>query len=359
MDIRNYVKILCLVSVFSLSLILIVAYFTGNLLISIIIGSLADSIQIATYIIWILRKEVSLEKVPQRVEEIHHFITYEKKESEAKERLISKLINEGVVREEELYSLIRNKEIILAFPYGEGLRSSIKSTVGYKRQPLANLLEKLRFVRVTRVQNLMVAFTDNLPKNLRNIENLNYFIKKQLPEDWKLISEKIKQRFPASQYPKKFEKWRTGEKFSVMYILAKSLAHEFLIDFINKETFTDEFKKHIWKSIDRRELRKVIKRKRHKVKEIISKISVDFLLSNVPRRIRDKIVENEEKLKDTLGIKIFTDYRLIDKEELTQVLTEIIPRVNKEDLERFSSTIIQESQSCYDLLNELGISLEP
>jgi len=199
MDIRKYVKILSLISAVSLFSISLVALLTGNLLVSTIIGCLANSIQIATYVVWYIRKEVSLGKVPEQVEEIHQHITYKEKKSEAKERLISKLINEGVVREEELYSLIRNKEIILAFPYGEGLRSSIKSTVGYKRQPLANLLEKLGFVRVTRVQNLMVAFTDNLPKNLRNIENLNYFIKKQLPEDWKLISEKIKQRFPASE----------------------------------------------------------------------------------------------------------------------------------------------------------------
>ena len=66
---------------------------------------------------WLLQKEVSLEKVPEQIEEVHIFITKEREESRIAGEIISRLVREGVVREDELLRLIRRKEIILAFPY--------------------------------------------------------------------------------------------------------------------------------------------------------------------------------------------------------------------------------------------------
>lgn len=297
-----------------------------------------------------------MEQVPKQVEVVYKYVTRKEERSRVREELVSRLVNEGVISERELYSLIRNKETILAFTYGEGISRKIRSRCGLKSQPLATLLERCGFVRATGMQNLMVAFTENLPRSLRNIDNLNVFIKSELPKIWEQISNKINKEYPAERYPKKYEKWRSGEGFSAMYTLSKSMAQDFIIDYINKESFTPEFKKHIWGIIDRKKLRDMIKKRRLKVKKIISKISIDFLLRDIPRNVRRNIEEHEDEIKKALGIEVFTDYRHIEQNKMSNVLLNFLPAVEREDVDQYSSAIITESKNCYDLLKELGIS---
>jgi len=356
MNPRKHLKFISLISVLSLILIGIIFGLTQNIMFALLVSLIADSVQIVSYLIWLVQKEMPMEQVPKQVEVVYKYVTKKEERSRVKEELVSRLVNEGAIRESELYTLIRNKEAILAFPYGEGISSKIKSLCGLESQPLATLLERCGFVRATGMQNLMVVFTENLPRSLRSIDNLNAFIKRELPKIWEQISNKIKKEFPADQYPKKYEKWRSGEGFSAMYTLSKSMAQDFIIDYINKESFTPEFKKHIWGLIDWKKLRDIIKKRRHKVKEIISKISIDFLLGDIPRNVRKIIEEHEDDIKKSLGIEVFTDYRLIEQNKMSKVLLNFLPATERGNVDHYSSAIITESKNCYDLLKELGIS---
>ena len=141
-----------------------------------------------------------------------------------------------------------------------------------------------------------------------------------------------------------------------MYTLSKSMAQDFIIDYINKESFTPKFKKHIWGIIDRKKLRDMIKKRRFKVKKIISKISIDFLLIDIHRKVRKMIGEHEDEIKKALGIEVFTDYRLIEQNKMSNVLLNFLPAVEREDVDQYSSAIITESKNCYDLLKDFGIS---
>jgi len=320
------------------------------------VGLIADSIQIVTYVVWFFQKEVPMAEVPKQVEQIHKYVTLKEEKSRIKEELISRLVNEGAIGENELYSLIRNKEIILAFPYGEGVLRTVRELSGFKRPPLSGLLEQIGFVRVTRLQNLMVVFVDKLPKVFRKIDNLNLFIQEEVPKMWTKISTDVKRKYPEDRYPKKFEKWRSGEGFSAMYILSKSTAQDFIINYIKKESFTPEFKKHIWGVIDRGELKEAMKKRKHKVKEVVSKISIDFLLQDIPDSVREIVVKNEDTIKKTLGIKVFTDYRLIEPDRISGVLAKLLPSGEKENVNRYSSIITNESKKCHELLKELAIS---
>jgi hypothetical protein len=345
-----------LISTVSIVLIVSIVSVTQNVFVGLLVGLIADSIQIVTYVVWFFQKEVPMTEVPKQVEQIHKYITLKEEKSKIKEELISRLVNEGAIGENELYSLIRNKEIILAFPYGEGVLRSVRELAGFKRPPLSGLLEQVGFVRVTRLQNLMVAFVDALPKGFRKIDNLSLFIQEELPSMWTKISSYVKDKYPEDRYPKKFEKWRSGEGFSAMYILSKSMAQDFIINYIKKESFTPEFKKRIWGVIDRGKLKEVMKRRKHKVKEVVSKISIDFLLKDIPNSVREVIVNNEDTIKKTLGIKVFTDYRLIEPDRVSGVLAEFLPSGEKKNVNRYSSIITSESKECYELLKELGIS---
>jgi len=133
------------------------------------------------------------------------------------------------------------------------------------------------------------------------------------------------------------------------------MAQDFLIDYANKNSFTTEFRNHIAGRIDRNRLRKILRRKKHKVIEIVSRISIDFLLGDIPRNVRELIVNKEDEIKKIVGVKVITDYRLLELTKLTDALCSIIPKTEENLVESCSEIIIKESQKCYELLRELGI----
>jgi len=355
MNLRQHVKFLTLISLISITTILTVTFFTSNLSLSVAISLVADIIQILTYVVWFLQKEVNLEKVPEQMEEVHAFITIEREESRVAGEIMSRLVREGVVREDELFRLIRRKEIILAYPYGEGI-SSRKVWNLVKGQPLARLLSKMGFARVGSRQNLMVIMADTLPKRLRNVDKLNAYLKKHLPKEWKRISEKVSEKYPEERY-KILEKWRTRAGFKVSYILAKSMAQDFLINYLGKTSFTPEFQKHIAGRIDRNQLKKIIRLNRRKVREIVSKISIEFLLKDIPRNARKVIINNEDDVKKALGVEVVTDYRLLEPEIVAGVLANLLPRTEEKTIYTYSTEIIGQSQACYEALRKFGIDL--
>lgn len=349
---RKHVTFLTFVSVVSLFSVLVIVSSTHDIGLAVFVSLLADVIQVVTYVVSLLPKKIDITKTVEQ--EIHTIAKQLREESRVTEKIVSRLVREGVVREAELFSLIRNKEMILAFTYAEGIKGKIWRII--KGQPLAKLLNQLGFVRVAPKQNLMVIMADSLPRYLRDVEKLNTFIKQRLPKEWENISDEVKALYPAEQY-KIFDKWRTGTGFKVSYILAKSIAKDFLIDFINKNSFTAEFQKHIAGRIDRNQLKKMLKLRKRKVKEIMSKISVEFLLSDIPRNVKEVIVNNEDEIKKALGVKTITDYRLIELENVTNVLSQLLPNIDKASLQSHSEKIIAESQKCYESLRKLGIEL--
>lgn len=354
MDPHKHLKLIGLLIVASL-LITFILLMTSNPSVAVYTAMLADAIQIATYLVGLWQKEVPLENIQENIEDINQYIQQEKERYQAREEIISRLINEGVILENELYNLIRNKEVILVFPYGKAIPRRIRGRE-YKQAPHILLLEKIGFVRVTRKQNLMVAFTDRLPQTLREVENINVFIKQELPRLWKQISEKAKREFPPDQY-QIYEKWRDGKGFGITYIISKSMAQDFAIDYINRESFTSEFKKHILGAINWNELKKTIRKRRQQVKEVISKIAIDILLRSLPRHVKEKIIEHEDEIKNILNIKVFTDYAFIEEPRLKEVLLKFLSESEKGNIDRYSSLIISEGKKYYESLTSLGITM--
>jgi len=354
MNLRQHAKIITLISLISITTILIVTFFTSNFGLGVTISLVADIIQILTYGVWLFQKEVNLGKVPEQIEEVHVFITKEKEESRVAGEIISRLVREGVVKEDELLRLIRRKEIVLAFPYAEGLKGKVWQIA--KGQPLAKLLNQIGFVRVALFQNLMVIMADSLPRRLRNIDNLDTFIKRRLPKEWAILSEKVRKRYPPESY-KILEKWRSRAGFKVSYILAKSMAQDFLIGYVRKNSFTTEFQKHIAGRIDRSQLKRILRLNRRKVREIVSKISIEFLLNEIPRNVQKLIINKENEVKKALSVDVITDYRLLEPESVTSVLANLLPRTEEKAIYVYSTKIIGQSQTCYEALKKFGIDL--
>lgn len=354
-NLAQHVKFLTFVSTVSMLLICGIVLLSGNFNLAIVTGVAADVIQIVTYVAWLLQKEVNLSQIPEQVREIHTIVKQERDESRVTAEIVARLVREGVVREDELLSLIRHKEIMIAFPYAESLTGQRIRKIAEKG-PLKRMLEEIGFVSATIQQNLMVAIADSLPPSLRDVDNLNAFIKRELPREWTRISEEVRRRYPPEEF-QILEKYRTGEGFKVSYILAKSMAMNFLIDYMKKNSFTTKFQMHIAGQIDRNQLKRMLKVRRHEVKKIVSKISIELLLSDIPQRLKEQVVRCEDEIKGTLGIKIITDYRLLDPRSVANALHKSLPDAEEPLLQSCSTRIVEESQKCYDSLNRLGIHL--
>ena len=101
----------------------------------------------------------------------------------------------------------------------------------------------------------------------------------------------------------------------------------------------------------------MLKLRRRKVKEIMSRISVEVLLSDIPRNFRETITNNEDEIKKALGVKTITDYRLLGLDDITNFLSQLFPSVDKTLVRSYSEKIIAESQKCNEPLRKLGIEL--
>jgi hypothetical protein len=312
-----------------------------------------------TFGVWFFQKEVDMSKVPENVEIIREIVVKERDETRVTSELISRLVKEGVVSEGELFSLIRDKEMMIVFPYAEGLKGKVWELT--KGQPLAVLLTEIGFVKVGLRQNLLVCMVDSLPKQLRDVDSLDRFIKERLPKEWEKISEMVREKYPEDQY-KILERWRSLAAFKVSYLLAKSPARDFLVGCLvargePRISFTDEFQKHIAQRIDRRELKRMLKIRKHKVKEIVSKISIEFLLSEIPRDAKELIITNEDEIKKKLGVRIITDYGLLEPTTVGKVLASVLPSVSATVIKSSSENIVTESRKCHESLKRLGIEL--
>lgn len=355
MNLRQHFGFLTVISIVSIALIIIVFQITSKIDLAGLVAMVADVIQIVIYGVWFFQKEVDLTEVPKQVKEIRTIVVKKSEESRVAGEVVSRLISEGVVRDIDLFSMIRSKEIILAYPYAEGLDGKVWDIL--KGQPLAKMLGEMGFVRTTANQNLMVIVSESLPKKLRDIDRLNSFIKRNLPEEWRRITDRVKESYPAEKYRKWYKRWRSLEGFKVSYILAKSMAHDFLIDYVNKYSFTPEFRKHIVGRIDRKQLKKIFKQKKREVREVVSRMSIKILLAEIPRDVRQKIIEKEDEIKNTLGVKNITDYRLLELHNVTNLLAKLLHKKEETMISYYSSKIIGESQKCYESLKNWGIEL--
>jgi len=319
MDLRKHLKFLSAISL--VSIVIIGALFRLDILLAVYVAIIADIIQVISYLVWLIERE-PLEKIPEQVEYVYEYTQKREESYKEREKIVSRLVNEGVISENELYSLIRDKEIIIAFPYGASLAQGIKD-LGYSRPIHIELLEKMGFIRATVNQNLLITFSEQLPRKLRDIENLNSFIEHELKKTYREISKQARKQYPSSKY-KIYEKWRTGVGFSISFILAKSTSREFIINSINKEMFTNNFRNKIGAFVNRRQLKKIINDRKHAVKNVISKTSIDILLADIPTNAKKIILKNEDKIKTHFDIKVFTDYRLLNKEELGKYIKETL-----------------------------------
>lgn len=288
-------------------------------------------------------------KTAKTTEEIYAYVTNEREKYQRREKLVSLLVNSGVIDQNRLLEMLKQKEIIIAIPYGEGVPQSLKKSYNGNLQPIQTILQKLGFIKPFEKYYVWTQFPDELPEPLRSPEKIEEFIKNELHSYHGKIGAFAISTYPKSRYPKKYEKWRTGEGLGGSYIILKAPINKIKMGFVKTSDFNLSFIALLSKYITKDATKTVEKQK---IKKIIGKTALDLLLPDIEKRVVEKI--DEAKLIKELKLDNFTEYRLCNSDALKRLINTM---VGEEHSEKISNQLMENSKEYYDMLKDMGIIL--
>ena len=106
---------------------------------------------------------------------------------EDQNKLIAKLVNEGLISEKAVYDKIKKKNFFYFFCYGNVHdQTAIQKILGRDfRNPTLTAIESIGFFKVGRRHNFYILPADYLSKRLNNTKALELVIRKVLKKHWK------------------------------------------------------------------------------------------------------------------------------------------------------------------------------
>ena len=314
------------------------------------ISLLSGIIQIILFLIWYLEDSTILQKVDVNVETIKEIAVKRDEENTYRQKIIRKIINKGKIDECEIRKILAKLEsrdmIIISLSECKIPKGLISNEDA--QYPFRKLLISLGFVPVffTYHPNIWIISKFDLPRALRNVDSLKNFILKELKSDWEVVKD-----FAIKNYPKRYDKWKSGEGFKASLIVGKSFEKDFKIDYLGRPSFNEEFIAKLLQQSSKEELSKVIANK-VEVREILSKLSIELLLEKVTPNIKDIILKNEKKIVSTLRINSFMDYRNFDVAKLTE---EFVKYLSPQDAQQVAQIVSEESNECYKEVENIGL----
>jgi hypothetical protein len=344
MEAKTLIKITVGIAVIAIALSIYAFQVLADTFILFVVSTTASVIEIIMFVLWLFRNEPPIEKIATKVDWIHDFQQNREQEYIGREKIIKTLVKEGIIRNEDIIPLLKHKEFLCIFSYGEGVPKTVTNLYG-GGQPLIKMLQQIGFTRVVSNQNLLIAPINSLPVNMKSPKKLNDYIKNKLPLQWSSISETVKGEYPASEY-KILEKWRTGEGFDVTYLIWKAPADEFTVDYVNKCSFPPQVVGMISKITDSKTLRRSLKKRAVEIAEILPRVSMNILFENVSPQAIKKLLPHETEIKKDLNIKKFTDFKHFnnDLNPIVSVLARYLPNQSESEYVSIAKEITNKSQ---------------
>lgn len=351
MNKEKLIKLLALFSITALSLA-IFFYFNRNEYL-LLLSLLSNVIQIVLFGFWLFENQSlpiqKIENTDTKVSEIHPYIVKEKEENKRKMKIMAQLMKSGLVPGEEIkkaFNSLKLEEIVVIYTYGEGLSQNLLKEIGFSKQPLITLIEELGFVRVFKYPSLYIAFKKDLPRILRNLDNLEKYLNLELNKKWEKIKDSTNKKYPQEKY-KIYAKIRDGSGFKCSYILLKSLKEELIINYQNKPSFTEQFiekvlseyqsKKNALKSVE--------------VRDFILKIKISILFEDVDKNIINQINKEDNQIKENLNIKYFFELKDKSSIEIEKCFINLGIKKNGINLENIKN----EAKEYYNILKEINL----
>src|SRR3989344_3442608 len=233
------------------------------------------------------------DKIKEVGEEIKE-ISSEKKETDD---LIRIMINEGVIEDKNLLKKIKQKSFIAIYCYQKSPGSLAKDFREIiVRQPVLTILEDLGFYRLGANHNFYLIDEKDLPKELRSLNQLEFFLSKHLEIIWLENLNKLKDKNKTL-----YEKYKDKKVWNFSYFIAKVLSGNSLVGHINWSSFTPESKAKILRNIRYEEIKKEINF--HKISNLIKELNFKLLIRDFPTEdkkelLKLKDIENELTIKE-------------------------------------------------------------
>ncbi|MBS3149173.1 hypothetical protein J4455_00560 [Candidatus Woesearchaeota archaeon] len=239
-------------------------------------------------------RDNKIKKVGEEIKEI----SSEKKETDD---LIRIMINEGVIDDKNLLKKIKQKSFIAIYCYQKSpgsLAKDFREIIG--RQPVLSVLEDLGFYRLGANHNFYLIDEKDLSKELRSLNQLEFFLSKRLEMIWARYLNTLK-----NKNKKLFEKYKNKQIWNFSYFIAKVLSGNSLVGHMNWSSFTPESKAKILRNIKYQEIKKEINF--HKISNLIKELNFRLLIRDLPTGDKKELLKLKDFEKE-LSIKEFRDY---------------------------------------------------
>ena len=255
----------------------------------------------------------------RKLEDTLSIVVAENQEDRAKENVMRKLLQNGVIKEKDIIDRSPTESLITVFHYGKSIPRKIRLYFEEGKHPVRAVLDELRFHSVGFGKSYFydAIREDALPKELRNINYLENYLKIKVQENWSKVKLKIMNQ-NSDLYNSYFGQDKNNLRLSLL--VAKVLPYNMKIDFITSSSFNSEFLSHF---LTYKESLKLDTDKR-KLQEFIFNQSVEIFLEDVPPAERKKILTNESNIKELLNITKITDYRHVSREDWSKTLEKYI-----------------------------------
>lgn len=280
-----------------------------------------------------------------KIEEISEGVKETSLDKKEVDDLIKIMINEGLIDDRNLLKKIKQKSFIVIYCYQKSpssLSKEFREIIG--RQPVLSMLEELGFYRLGANHNFYLIDEKDLPKELKSLNQLEFFLSRHLEIKWEKFLVKLKKKNKIL-----YGKYQDKKIWNFSYFIAKVLSGNSLVGHINWSSFTPESKAKILRNIKYKEIQKVINFQ--KISSLIKELNFRLL-------IRDLSVEEKKELlklkniENSLGIKDFRDFGRISLEKYQKFFKKHF-NINKSKY--YSEKISNKAKKFNEALDKFGI----
>lgn len=319
------------------------------------------------------KASINLDNLLEKNEELNlHFKNLENKNKNSL-KFLKNLLNNSLIKKEDLLEHISSKKLIQIFCFATGfpivIENNKKKEIKIKRRYL-EFLSSFGFIRMgqKRSSTYFLISQNRLPSELRNMNNLTLFLKKNfselLKEDWDIFLGHLHK----NDFKKSYEKY-SKEKYSnflkLNFILSKSPITKENIGIVDGNRINlisgeydlnnDEFYNMLEEEINLSRL-PITDDSKIKIKEFYKNASLEIFFNNIPEKDLKKILSLESEIKIKLNIKnLILDLANKNIDDLKQILLNTFE--TEESAIIYSKTIIEGAKNFRNSLEELGIHI--
>ena len=302
-------------------------------------------------------EEAAEKRTDETVKRHTKILVKQAKQKNAQINLLNKLINKGLIEEEDVYNHIESGDLYAVYVYA----NTLPPAEGYvsKRLYPEFLVQEMNFIRMGRRSTLFVINTKRLPKNLRDTKNLKEYILKKLDDlllqEWTAYIKWLK-KSDKEELIKIYEQYKDTNYNKVLGLSITIIRGKFNEDnfgYLYEKVLTPKFYEMINEDIDLNNLH-IKREKKIQVKKFVFDSSFELLFFGETVANLNKLKKLENKLKNTLDIKKFTDYQYQSKEDIANIFKDEFS-IDKAD--EYAKKLIKESTKYETAFKALGISI--